>query len=60
MRQCEEMLRLLDEFEAKIVNEWGASVARRIPELLDLNLILHKDNLLEENFHDDVRILCEK
>lgn len=57
MSQCDEMLRLLDEFEQRITSEWGAKVTASIPGLLNLHLMRRTDNLLEENFSDDVNIL---
>lgn len=54
LEQYEEMLRLLNEFEAKVSKDWNVYSTRRIPELLDLHLIMRKDKLLQENFHDDV------
>lgn len=57
MDQYNEMLRLLGEFEADITEEWGFQVARQIPDLLNMNLMLRRNMLLEENFHDDVCII---
>lgn len=55
MSQCEEMLKLLDHFEAQIVQEWATRVEPQIPELLNLHLMLREDKLLVENFDNDVQ-----
>lgn len=52
--QSKDMLRILDNLEAKIVEDWSFNVAQQIPDLLNMSLMLRKDRLLVENFDDSV------
>lgn len=54
MTQYEMMLKLLDDFKQKVLEEWQAQQVVKIPDLLKNKLIMRNEKLLEENFDKEV------